>query len=264
MAQPERDAEVTILGSADKSFSHCESVNLVVAAEKTFVVVVHTPAQPSGEKLAGDLVAVRVARDRAEIGVSAENSKCGASRVKGAATSVWTCGAWASPAWRRGLKNNRAPRQWRARARDFHEARKHISSSINCNWTACFGMSVAQDDSGAAFSLHQVCKSGGSGLCQSSSSSKRSRAECSACRGRRSLRCEFFGPAGFDEAQIELFVRPVNLVADQRVTEMREMHADLMGAAGLRQRADHRELRSPCLTNRSSTRNSVTAGSPSG
>src|SRR5262245_64109486 len=39
-------------------------------------------------------------------------------------------------------------------------------------------------------------------------------------------------PAGFDEAKIELFVRPINLVADQRMSEVRQVHSDLVGPSG--------------------------------
>ena len=52
---------------------------------------------------------------------------------------------------------------------------------------------------------------------------------------------QFAGPTGFDEAQVMLFVRPVNLVTHNRVPQRSEMHADLMRAAGARQRPDETE-----------------------
>ena len=36
----------------------------------------------------------------------------------------------------------------------------------------------------------------------------------------------------FDEAKVELLVRAINLVADNRMTEMRKMHSDLVRPAG--------------------------------
>ena len=77
---------------------------------------------------------------------------------------------------------------------------------------------------------------------------------------------EFFGPAGFDEAKIKLFVRPVNFVADQRMPEVGEMNPDLVGAPGARNCPNDREfsLRPSALTNRFSTWKSVMAGLPRG
>ena len=55
------------------------------------------------------------------------------------------------------------------------------------------------------------------------------------------LVCQFIGPAGLDKAEVKLFVRPVNLVPDNRVTEMRQMHPDLVRPAGARNGAHDSE-----------------------
>src|SRR6266540_2283637 len=45
---------------------------------------------------------------------------------------------------------------------------------------------------------------------------------------------QFIVPARLDKTEVKLFVGAVNLVADNRVTKMREVHADLMRSPGVR------------------------------
>lgn len=53
-------------------------------------------------------------------------------------------------------------------------------------------------------------------------------------------------PASLDEAQIEVFIRPVNLVPNDRMAQGREMHADLMRPPGSRHGADETEPIAGC------------------
>ena len=75
---------------------------------------------------------------------------------------------------------------------------------------------------------------------------------------------EILGPAGLDEFQIKRLVRPVNLVAYHGMAGEGEMHADLMGAAGVGNSPNElkRSLSPP--PKRRSTWKSVWAGAPAG
>ena len=53
---------------------------------------------------------------------------------------------------------------------------------------------------------------------------------------------QFRRPTGFDEFEIKLFVRSVDFVAHNRMTERSEMDADLMGSSSLRNRADQTRI----------------------
>jgi hypothetical protein len=50
---------------------------------------------------------------------------------------------------------------------------------------------------------------------------------------QKKLGLERRGPIGFDEFEVTVFVGTVNLVADNRMSDVGEMNPDLMGAAGL-------------------------------
>ena len=56
---------------------------------------------------------------------------------------------------------------------------------------------------------------------------------------------EFFplcvGQPAFDEGEIQIHVAAINLVADDRMTEVREVDADLMFAAGVRTNTEQRK-----------------------
>lgn len=59
---------------------------------------------------------------------------------------------------------------------------------------------------------------------------------------QKQLSLQFRCPTGFDKAEIKILVRPINLVANDRMSEMRKMDANLMGPAGARECAHDREL----------------------
>ena len=48
-------------------------------------------------------------------------------------------------------------------------------------------------------------------------------------------------PSRLDKLQVTLFVWPVNLITNQRISEVREMHPDLVGTTGLRYCSDNRK-----------------------
>src|SRR5450432_539428 len=56
---------------------------------------------------------------------------------------------------------------------------------------------------------------------------------------------QFFGPARLDKTKIELLVRPIEFVADDRMTEVREVNPDLVRPPGARDGPDDRKLISP-------------------
>ena len=60
---------------------------------------------------------------------------------------------------------------------------------------------------------------------------------------------QFIGPAGLDETQVKLLVRPINLVADDWMSEMREVNPDLMRPARARLGAD--DSKAPSFPNES-------------
>ena len=53
---------------------------------------------------------------------------------------------------------------------------------------------------------------------------------------------KFRRPTRLDKPKVQPFVRSINFVADNRVTNRGEMHTDLVRPAGFRQRADQCEL----------------------
>ena len=53
---------------------------------------------------------------------------------------------------------------------------------------------------------------------------------------------QFISPTGFDEAQIKLLVGAIDFVADNRVAEVRQMDADLVGSPRARECADNGKL----------------------
>ena len=52
---------------------------------------------------------------------------------------------------------------------------------------------------------------------------------------------QLIGPAILDKTEIELFLRAVDLVADNRVAKVRQMHSDLVGSTGPGDRANDRK-----------------------
>ncbi len=81
----------------------------------------------------------------------------------------------------------------------------------------------------------------GSGLCQSNSIFDPQPRGMERMPRQEKLACQFIRPAGLDKTEIKLLVRPVNLVPDNRMTEMREMDTDLVRPAGSRNRPDDGE-----------------------
>src|SRR4030095_4253888 len=53
---------------------------------------------------------------------------------------------------------------------------------------------------------------------------------------------EFARPSGLDKSEIKLFVRSINFIAHNRVTNGSQMHADLMSSSGARDRANQAEF----------------------
>ena len=53
---------------------------------------------------------------------------------------------------------------------------------------------------------------------------------------------EFRRPAGLNEFQIKIFIRTVDFIADDRMTERSEMNTNLMSPSRFRNRADKREF----------------------
>ena len=56
------------------------------------------------------------------------------------------------------------------------------------------------------------------------------------------LTFELRGPSGLDEPEVKLFVRSVNFVADNGMTNRREMHSNLVRASCVRNRANQAEF----------------------
>src|SRR3954464_5501416 len=52
---------------------------------------------------------------------------------------------------------------------------------------------------------------------------------------------QFRRPSGFDEFEIQPFIRPVDFVADNRMAQRSGMHANLVGPPGLWKSAEDRE-----------------------
>src|ERR1044071_3467811 len=57
---------------------------------------------------------------------------------------------------------------------------------------------------------------------------------------QKKLALQFIRPARLDKTQVELLVRPIDFVSDQRMTQMREMNANLVRPSGPRSRPDDR------------------------
>jgi len=55
---------------------------------------------------------------------------------------------------------------------------------------------------------------------------------------KEELTFELRGPSGLDETEVKLFVRSVNLVAHNRMTNGSEVHSDLVRAARVWNRTD--------------------------
>src|SRR5882724_11237390 len=55
------------------------------------------------------------------------------------------------------------------------------------------------------------------------------------------LPLKFRRPPGLDEAEVKLFVGPINFIAYNRMTSRCEMHTNLVGAAGKRNSANQTE-----------------------
>lgn len=59
---------------------------------------------------------------------------------------------------------------------------------------------------------------------------------------QKKLALQFRSPTGLDELEIMLFVRPINLVADDGMTGRSQVHANLVSATGLRESANEAEM----------------------
>src|ERR1044071_3896557 len=57
---------------------------------------------------------------------------------------------------------------------------------------------------------------------------------------QKKLALQFIRPARLDKTQVELLLRPIDFVSDQRMTQMREMNANLARPSGPRGRPDDR------------------------
>ena len=109
------------------------------------------------------------------------------------------------------------------------------------NWRCGFNfyvVCVLRRETRLPFVLHrqEIVQVGRQRRCKGESSVefKRQGAGVERLAGKKKFHFQGRSPIRFDELQITIFIRPVDLVADNRVPKIGKMHANLVGSAGFR------------------------------